>query len=121
MARVDVQMTMEDILDLEKRYHQAKLALGEITYVSYYPQYPKTISDFMTSLCIDPWFGQAKYDRSKIGDIVLNIKSATLEEACCVLVGAGREERFCDGGWKSILQRDELQPVIDRLKELASA
>lgn len=113
-------MTIEEILDLEKRYNEAKLALGEITYVSYYPQYPAAISDFMGSLCIDPWFARTQYDRSKIGDILLNIKSAKLDEVCCVLVGAGREERFCDGGWKSILQRDELQPVIDRLKVLVN-
>ena len=113
----DGNFTYQDVIELEQAYNQAKALVDQIKYVNGYPDYPKTVSQFMLSLSSGKW-GNTGYQPSQTPQLIKSIPTATMVDLRSILTACSRSERFGDGNWISFLHGDVIEKVIDRAKEL---
>lgn len=107
-----------DIERLENGYVLAKKALNDITYAGgYYPIYPDEIKNFFSLAFNKPW-SYGPYLPKEEANILNNIKTASFNDLCTLLKCASRSKHFGDGCWIAILEKDTLQLVMKRMREL---
>ena len=73
----------------------------------------------MFGLINQPWCGVAEFHAtSDLDGVLRRIDGASVEDCCRAIICAGKLEKYGDGQWHAVLERDLLSPVINRLKVL---
>jgi hypothetical protein len=109
----------EHIRELEHFYEAAKRALPKVEVNNGIPEYPREIRSFMFRLIDQPWCSVAEFNAtSDLDGVLRRIDGASVEDCCRAIICAGKLEKYGDGQWYAVLERDLLRPVINRLKVL---
>ena len=85
-----------------------------------HPTYPTVVYRFF-HLAAQPWWFDANYDPSALGELVnddTKIGNATLDQVRGMLTWCVRGERFCDGLWGSLLSDGRIALILQRLAVL---
>ncbi len=105
----------KDLDKLEVLYERALSSVSDITWNHHYPDYPASVKDFFHYITSSSWCNQ-NYQAADTPELINNLNNASIVDIQSILTAASRGERFCDGCWQGILQKNTLDDVIKRAK-----
>ena len=115
-----VEITHQDVIELERRYGIAKENIDGCEFFDGYPVHCAEVSEFMLSLSGRMW-GNKQYSSQKVSNLIDGLETATLLDCKSIFTNCSRGERFAPGHWLVVLKGDLIDRVIARVKELVPA
>ncbi|USD68004.1 DUF6508 domain-containing protein [Vibrio sp. SCSIO 43136] len=107
-----------DLDFLKQQFIAAKNSLSDIAPYDFVPSYPREIIDFMENLQSDLWVN-SNYCFSDSTEVIENLDNASAMDIKGIFTHFARIERFCDGAWIGILEKQPWEQLFERLEQLA--